>query len=359
MTRHRRCLPFRRTVVLHAIVLLAALPVVAAAQWRLADAGTRAEFRGLSLAGDHVAWASGTHGTVARSVDGGAHWTLLHVPGADSLDLRSIAALGPDAAVAASAGPAENGQARMFRTTDAGATWTQVYTTNQKGVFLDALAFWDAGHGIALSDPIDGKLFLLVTEDGGRSWTRVPPGALPPALPGEAAFAASGTCVAVWGTGDVWIGTGGGARARVYHSSDRGRSWSVADTPVHAGSSASGIFALAFRDAEHGVAVGGDYTKPHGATVNVALSDDGGRTWHAAPGMLVQAYLSGVAWEGSGPVVAVGLAGTARSNDHGASWTMVDTLPLNAVRFRGSGFGVAAGPHGRLARWVPRNPGPR
>ncbi len=353
MTSHRRRLPFRRTAVLTAIVLLAALPVAAAAQWRLADAGTRAEFRGLSLTNDHVAWASGTQGTVARSVDGGAHWTLLHVPGADSLDLRSIAALGPDAAVAASAGPAENGQARMFRTTDGGATWTQVYATEQKGVFLDALAFWDADHGIALSDPIDGKLFLLVTDDGGRSWSRVPPDALPAALPGEAAFAASGTCVAVWGTHDVWIGTGGGAQARVYHSSDRGRSWRVADTPVHAGGSASGIFALAFRDADHGVAVGGDYTKPRGATANVALTDDGGRTWHAAPGMLVQAYLSGVTWQGSGQVVAVGLAGTARSNNDGASWTMLDTLPLNAVRFRGSGFGVAAGPHGRLARWVP------
>ena len=359
MISHRRRLPFYRTLVLTAIVLVAALPVAAAAQWQLADAGTRAEFRGLSLTNDHVAWASGTHGIVARSVDGGAHWTLHHVPGADSLDLRSIAALGPDAAVAASAGPAENGQARMFRTTDGGATWTQVYATSQKGVFLDALAFWDADHGIALSDPIDGTLFLLVTDDGGRSWSRVPPDALPAALPGEAAFAASGTCVAVWGTNDVWIGTGGGARARVYRSSDRGRSWRVADTPVHAGSSASGIFALAFRDADHGVAVGGDYTKPHGATVNVALTDDGGRTWHAAPGMLVQAYLSGVAWQGSGPVVAVGLAGTARSNNGGASWTMVDTLPLNTVRFRGSGFGVAAGPHGRLGRWAPPTPGPR
>jgi len=353
VTLDRRTFPAsRRPVLIGALFLLAALPPSAAAQWRMADAGTRAEFRGLSLVDGHTTWASGTRGTVARSTDGGATWTVLRVAGADSLDLRSIAALGPNAAVAASAGPAEHGQARIFRTTDAGATWTQVYATDRKGVFLDALAFWDADHGIALSDPIDGKLFLLRTDDGGRSWSPVPDAALPPALPGEAAFAASGTCVAVWGTRDVWIGTGGGARARVYRSSDRGRTWSVSDTPVHAGGSASGIFALAFRDAMHGVAVGGEYTKPHAPTVNVALTDDGGRSWHAARGPLVPAYLSGVSYTGARRLMAVGLAGTAVSTDDGESWTSVDTLPLNAVRARGDAFRVVAGPRGRLGRWI-------
>ena len=344
----------RRQPVIAALVVaaLAAAPAPVAAQWQLAPVATRAEFRGLSLAGDHVAWASGARGTVARSTDGGATWTLHQVPGADSLDLRSIVGLGPDVAVTASAGPAENGQAKMFRTTDGGATWTQVYTTDQKGVFLDAMAFWDADHGIVQSDPVDGTFFLLTTDDGGRHWTRVPPAALPPTLPGEAAFAASGTCITVWGTDDVWIGTGGGARARVFHSTDRGRTWTVDDTPVHAGSSAAGIFAVAFRDAMHGVAVGGDYTKPHGATMNVALTDDGGRSWRAARGPLVPAYLSGLSYAGNGATLfAVGLAGTARSANGGESWAPVDTLPLNAVRF-GAAFGVAVGPRGRLARWV-------
>ncbi|MGH7671177.1 MAG: WD40/YVTN/BNR-like repeat-containing protein [Gemmatimonadaceae bacterium] len=353
MTSHHRHFTFRRAAVWRTTIgLLAALPAVAAAQWQMADAGTRAEFRGLSLAGDHVAWASGRYGTVARSTDGGAQWTLFHVPGADSLDLRSIAALGPDAAVAASAGAAESGQARIFRTTDGGTTWTQVYATRQKGVFLDALAFWDADHGIALSDPVDGKLFLLVTDDGGRSWARVPSDALPPALPGEGAFAASGTCMVVGGTGDVWIGTGGAAHARVYHSSNRGHTWTVSDTPVHAGESASGIFALAFRDAMHGVAVGGDYTKPHAQTMNVAITDDGGRTWHSARGPLVPAFLSGVTYARADTLVAVGLAGTAISTNDGESWTAIDTLPLNAVRAHGSAFRVVAGPRGRLGRWI-------
>jgi photosystem II stability/assembly factor-like uncharacterized protein len=348
------CRPRRATLAFAglAAILPAAHPAFANAQWQISDAGTRAEFRGLSLAGDQVAWASGTRGTVARSTDGGVTWQLRRVSGADSLDLRSIAALSADVAVAASAGPAENGQARIFRTDDAGATWTQVYGTDRKGVFLDALAFWDGDHGIALSDPVDGTLFLLRTDDGGRTWSPVPADALPAALPGEAAFAASGTCVAVWGAGDVWIGTGGGTRARVYHSSDRGRTWTVSDTPVHAGGSASGIFALTFRDARHGVAVGGEYTKPRAATVNVAVTDDGGATWHAARGPLVPAYLSGVTYVGERALAAVGLAGTAVSTDDGESWTPVDTLPLNAVRARGSAFRIVAGPRGRLGRWA-------
>ncbi|MDE3173685.1 MAG: hypothetical protein KGN74_11485 [Gemmatimonadota bacterium] len=332
---------------------LAAAARPAAAQWTLAPAATRAEFRGLSVVNDTVAWASGTHGTVARTTDGGAAWTLLAVPGADSLDLRSIVALGPGVAVAAAAGPAERGQGRIFRTGDGGRSWTQVYATRDSGVFFDALAFWDARHGIAQSDPVGGTFFLLTTDDGGRTWTRVPPAAIPPTLPGEAAFAASGTCLAVWGTRDVWIGTGGGPRARVFHSSDRGRHWSVSDTPVHAGSPASGIFAVAFRDARHGVAVGGDYSRPRLPSVNAAVTDDGGATWHAARGPLVSAYLSGLAWDAAARrFVAVGLAGTAVSGDGGESWTMADTLPLNAARFAPGGAGVAAGPRGRLARWT-------
>ncbi len=351
MTPDHRHPPPLVLALVAAIAAIAASASPAAAQWQMASVATRAEFRGLSLASDTVAWASGTHGTVARTTDRGGHWTLFHVPGADSLDLRSIVGLTADIAVTASAGAAEAGQARIFRTADGGATWSAVYRTERQGVFLDALAFWDDRHGIAQSDPVDGTFFLLTTDDGGLTWTPVPASALPPTLPGEAAFAASGGCLVVWGTGDVWLGTGGGARARVFHSADRGRSWTVSDTPVHAGGSASGIFALAFRDSMHGVAVGGDYTAPRAKFVNAAITDDGGRTWRAARGPLVAAYLSGVSYAGTAnDLLAVGLAGTAWSADGGESWTAVDTLPLNAVRARGA-FWAAAGPKGRLGRW--------
>lgn len=262
-----------------------------------------------------------------------------------------------------SAGEATKGQARMYATADGGSHWKLVFDTTLAGVFLDAIAFWDARHGIAMSDPVDGHLFILVTDDAGRSWRRIPPDRLPPVLPGEAAFAASGTCLTVEGAANAWIGTGGGATARVFRSTDRGRTWTVAVTPVRAGSASSGIFSVAFSDDLHGVAVGGDYQQPHSPLPNVALTDDGGKTWRLARGPLPAGYMSGVAYlpgrarvRGSavtraGRIVAVGLAGTALSSDGGESWTMVDTVAYNSIAFTSSGEGWAVGPRGRIGRW--------
>jgi photosystem II stability/assembly factor-like uncharacterized protein len=334
------------------IAALCALPFTAGAQWTPATSGTDAELRGLSTAGSSVVWASGTRGRYARSTDGGRTWRTDSVASAGTLDFRAVHALDARRAWLMSAGDADKGQARIYRTTDAGTHWALVWSTEQKGVFLDAIAFWDAQHGIAISDPVDGRFFLVTTNDGGGSWARVPPERLPAALPGEAAFAASGSCLTVEGESNVWIGTGGGATARVYHSPDRGRTWTVAETPIHAGSASSGIFSLAFRDGRRGVAVGGDYQMVRGGFPNVALTDDGGRTWRVAKGPLPIGYLSATAFvPGSTSIVAVGLAGTALSTDGGESWRMVDTVAYNSVRFEAPNAGWAAGPKGRIARW--------
>jgi len=337
----------------HKLSVLALLipPTSALAQWTYVQSGTTAELRGLSAVDDRIVWASGAHGTFARSVDGGRTWIADTVPGAGSLDLRAVHALNDGAAFLASAGEAEKGLARIFATGDGGRHWNLSYATTQKGVFLDAIAFWDVKHGIALSDPVDSAFFVLTTADGGRSWTRIAPARLPKVLPGEAAFAASGSALVVLGTSQVWIGTGGGARARVMRSTDRGRTWSVSDTPVHAGGGggASGIFSLAFFDENRGVAVGGDYTQPRLQAQSVALTRDGGRNWFAAKAPPA-AYLSGVAFAGSARVlVGVGLAGTFVSRDSGQSWMHTDTVAMNSVRVaRGAAFAV--GPRGRIAR---------
>lgn len=327
------------------------VPMVARAQWTFMPTNTSAELRGLSVVSRNVVWASGARGTVVRTADGGRTWTADTVAGATSLDLRSVHAFNDGAGQVASAGEAEKGLAKIFGTGDGGRHWRLIYSTGQKGVFLDAIAYWDQRHGIALSDPVDGRFFVLRTDDQGQTWTRVDPSRLPPMLAGEAAFAASGSALVVHGDREVWIGTGGGGRARVLHSRDRGQTWSVTDVPVHATGSAAGIFSLAFHDARHGIAVGGDYTQPLLAAQSVALTNDGGRTWSRATAPPA-AYLSGVAFAGSPrSVVAVGLAGTFVSRDGGEHWTQTDTVALNSVRFSGR-TGFAVGPRGRVARMV-------
>jgi photosystem II stability/assembly factor-like uncharacterized protein len=196
----------------------------------------------------------------------------------------------------------------------------------------------------------------LSTDNAGATWTRLPTENAPTLLPGEAAFAASGTCLIVQGTSDVWIGTGGGARARVFRSTDRGRTWSVADTPLHAGDPAAGIFSVAFRDAQNGIVVGGQYNKPKELFDNVAITTDGGRTWRLPKGTKPAGFMSAVAiipGSKGRSIVAVGLAGTARSTDGGENWSMIDSVAYNSVAFASADAGWAAGPRGRIAKWTP------
>jgi photosystem II stability/assembly factor-like uncharacterized protein len=331
-----------------ACIALAA-PLAAGAQWTYVSSGTVAELRGLSILSDRVAWASGARGTYLRSNDGGRTWQADTISSGSTLDFRAVHGIDSGTALVASAGEAERGLARILRTVNAGRTWQVVYSTEQKGVFFDAIAFWDSQHGIALSDPVDSAFFVLTTDDRGQTWKRIPADRLPRVLPGEAAFAASGSSLILTGTSHIWIGTGGGGRSRVMHSPDRGRTWTVTDVPVHAEGPAAGIFSLAFFNEKIGVAAGGDYTKPRLAAQSVALTRDGGKTWTSSKAPPA-AYLSGVAYAGdSDRLVAVGLAGSFISRDGGESWIHTDTVAMNSVRFHGK-TGIAVGPRGRIAR---------
>ena len=335
--------------------LIVALSLAATSGWEQQAVDTRASFRGISVVNEKVVWISGSRATLVKTTDGGATWTVGKIGTRDSLDFRDIHAFDANTAVAISAGEAEKGQANILRTTDGGATWTVVYTTDTKGVFFDALSFWDAKNGIVQSDPVDGKLVLLTTSDGGVTWSRVDPAGIPQGLDGEAAFAASGTALTVQGSSNAWIATGGAPVARVFRSTDRGRTWKAVSTPLHSAGSA-GAFSIAFADAKHGVIVGGDYAKPKEPSVSVALTDDGGITWKEPTGTKPPVFLSAVAYmpgTGNKSLVALGTAGTAMSSDGGQNWVMADTLSHNAFAFASKNVGFAAGDRGRISKWKP------
>ena len=317
----------------------------ATVQWTPLSSGVTVRLRGVSAPSTDVAWASGQGGTVIRTVDGGRTWETRSIPDAAALDLRDIEAHDARTAIAMSAGPGDG--SRIFRTGDGGAHWTQVYVAPLAGMFLDALAFSSHQHGVAVSDAVEGAFVLLTTTDGGRTWQRVPADRLPPALPQEGAFAASGTNVAVHGR-HVWVGTTAG---RVLRSADDGRTWTVGATPVATGE-ATGIFSLAMRDASHGVVVGGNYTKESAAIDNAAVTSDGGATWRPSRGLAgYRSVVAPVAGGGARAWLAVGPTGADLSLDDGATWTAAGGEGYDALTVAPGGrVAYASGAGGRLAR---------
>ena len=243
-----------------------------------------------------------------------------------------------------------------------GATWTESFVNPDPNGFLDALAFWDADRGLALGDPVDGRFVILATADGGRTWSKLPPDGMPKALPGEGAFAASGTSLAVGDDGLAWFGTGGASTARVFRSTDRGRTWSAAPVPIRSGTASSGVFSVAFRDASHGVAVGGDYKLPDEAAGTAAITRDGGRTWRAVRGPGLSGFRSAVSFVPGAPgprLVAVGPSGADWSDDGGETWARFGAEGFHALAVSRDGRSAwAVGDRGRIARLDPSALGP-
>ena len=330
-----------------ALVVVAAMS--ATSQWATQTSGVTARLRGISAVSERVVWASGSNSTILRTIDGGATWKTIKAPVEDRLDFRDIDAIGADVAYLLSIGP--GAASRIFKTTNAGAAWTQQYANTDPKVFFDAMTFWDARRGIVLSDSVDGQFYFLMTENGGTTWTRVPPASLPRALDNEGFFAASGTNVTVRGN-HIWVGTGAAAKARVLHSRDRGRTWTVADTPLASGAS-SGIYSIAFRDDRHGVIVGGDYAKEAAAVDNVAITSDGGAKWTLIKERALSGFRSVVA-----PVphtratwIAIGPQGSDISTDDGHTWTPVPGPGFDTFSFApGKSIGWASGARGTIAK---------
>ena len=328
-------------------IVVSLLSVTAHAQWMEQTSGTTVRLRGLCVVDERVAWASGAGGTVLRTTDRGTTWERKRVTGADTLDFRDIEAFDDRTAYALSIG--EGPLSRIYKTQDGGATWVLQFRNQDAQGFLDALAFWDSRRGIALGDPVNGRFVILTTDDGGKFWSRIPPEGMPKSLPGEGAFAASGTCLIVEGDRNAWFGTGAG---RVFRSTDRGRTWTVHGTPIRAGNGSSGIFSLTFYDAEHGVAIGGDYKKPEQNGHTVALTSDGGRTWRLPKGSGPSGYRSAVAYmvgsQGT-KLVAVGPTGADLSGDGGESWIRMGDTGFHAVGIAGRQTGWAVGEGGHIS----------
>lgn len=323
-----------------------------AQSWKVQTSGIDTNLRGVSVAyasnasPPQIVWASGSNGVILRSTDLGKTWKRLNVSGGDALDFRGIVGFGAKTAYVMSSGEGE--KSRIYKTTDGGESWKLQYTGSRKEVFLDSIACLSEKHCFALGDPLDGK-FLLVNTIDGEHWNPLPDDKMPAALPGEGAFAASNTCLALYGE-DIFFGTGGPV-ARVFHSPDLGRTWTVAETPIAHGNASSGIFSIAHGQGKTLVVVGGDYQNPGRSERVAAYSEDHGKTWRLSakqPG----GYRCAAASLESSDFFTVGPNGEELSEDRGISWKHTDSLNLNALTIYDGGHAWAVGPNGTIAAIV-------
>ncbi|KXJ90248.1 oxidoreductase [Microdochium bolleyi] len=317
--------------------------------WQLLDTGSTQQFRGLAPVTDRIAWVSGTNGTVLKTVDGGASWSSVGppLPEADAaLQFRDVQAWSADKALILSIG--EGSDSRIYLTSDGGSTWTQTFVSQEQKAFYNCMDFDTEQHGLAVSDPVDGKFRLIETFNGGQSWAIIDPSGMPPALELEAGFSASGTCLET-AAGRWYAAAGGVDPGRVFASPD-GHTWDVADSTIFGGE-ASGVFTVQFKDARHGIALGGNFSAPTGNFNNAAWSDDGGRSWTPSskfPG----GYRSGSTWVPGlcNTAIAVGPTGSDISVDGGKTWHGFHNGSFDSVECVDARSCWASGPRGRVAR---------
>ena len=219
-----------------------------------------------------------------------------------------------------------------------------VYKDTHPAAFYDALHFWNSKEGIAIGDPIDGCMSMVITRDGGQTWQKTPCDLLPPSMEGEAAFAASDTNIAIVGD-QTWVATGGRS-SRVLYSSDKGMTWDVFETPIIQGLETTGMYSIAFYDSLNGFAIGGDYTKPKSQQSNKIRTKDGGKTWKVVAQNQNPGYRSCVQYvpnSNAMGLVAVGFEGIDYSQDGGATWKHLSDEGFYSLRFLNDSVAFAAG----------------
>ncbi len=297
-------------------------------------------FRGLSVVNNKVAWLSGSEGWVGRTTDGGQTWNFNQIPGFEMAEFRSLYAFDAQRAVIANAGS----PAHILVTIDGGKKWNPVYTKSHPDAFFDGMDFWNDKEGIIYGDPIDGKILLLHTVDGGINWNEING---PKLEKGEASFAASGTGIRCINYSQVMISTGG-VVSRLWNSKDKGMTWSSIKAPIVQGTSSTGIFSFV-KNNNAIIIVGGDYQNESMAINHNFFTTGEGIHWFT-PNSPTRGYRECVDPIMRNTLLAVGPSGIDISFDNGINWEpFSDEKGLHVVRkSRKGSLVIVAGAKGQV-----------
>ena|SRR5215831_8684674 len=308
--------------------------------------GTKTSLRGLSVVNNNIIWVSGSSGTVGRSVDGGKNWQWTHVKGFEKKDFRDIEAFdGQTAVIMAIAEPAI-----ILKTTDGGDHWNEVFRDTAKGMFLDAMDFYDKNNGIVIGDPVDGKFYMAKTRNGGNSWARTPLVMESKPVSGEACFAASGTNIHYFRNKD-FLFVSGGTESRL-HDDTGGRLIDILQ-----GKETTGANSVAVRDqhgglSDHIIIVGGDFAHDKDTILNCVFTNNGGKSWQH-PATPPHGYRSCVEYISKKRLITCGTSGVDVSADSGVHWQLISQDSFNVCRKAKKGEAVfLAGNNGTIAKLV-------
>ena len=297
--------------------------------------------RGLSVVDNKIIWVSGSNGTVGKSEDGGKSWKWITVKGFEKTDFRDIEAFNKNTAVIM--GIAE--PAYILRTTDGGISWIKVFEDTTKGMFLDAMEFWNEQSGIVIGDPINNRFFIGRTFDGGKTWRSIPEQFKPLADSGEACFASSGTNIRKLNKAEV-VFISGGLKTHLFLRDKK------IEIPLIHGTQSTGANSIAVKNAKTMIIVGGDFTKAESSEGNCAITTDGGKTFYK-PESSPTGYRSCVEFLNKNKWITCGLNGVDISADDGMNWRNISTESFHVCRKAKKGNAVFfAGKDGKIGKLI-------
>jgi hypothetical protein len=312
---------------------------VQAQQIKILNTGTKTSIRGLSVVDNRIIWVSGSNGMVGKSLDSGNTWKWIQVKDFEKTDFRDIEAFDENIAVIMGVGE----PAYILRTIDGGDSWKLVYENKTKGMFLDAMEFWNEQSGIVIGDPIDGKFFIARTFNGGDTWQNIPGKNYPAAVSGEACFAASGTNIRKFGNDAACFVTGG-LHSRLFIKDKK------IDLPILQGKESTGANSVAIKNKKTFIVVGGDFNTPDSTYKNCVITKDGGDTW-IYPSIPPHGYRSCVEYIAKKQWISCGLNGVDISNDDGYTWKWISKESFNVCRKAKKGKSIFfAGSKGNIGK---------
>ncbi|MBL8016660.1 MAG: T9SS type A sorting domain-containing protein [Ignavibacteria bacterium] len=261
--------------------------------WGTQTSGTSNLLQAVSTPSQDVCWIGGATATVRLTVNGGSTWTNANPnPGVINGDVYNIWAIDGTTALLTTSPAATY----IYRTTNAGVNWTQVFT--QAGGFIDAIVMANANTGYAYGDPVSARWSLWKTTNGGVNWDST--GMYLPQVATEAGW---NNAMCVIGN-NIWFGTN---NTKVYRSTNGGATGSWTGVATTGNLNTYGVW---FTSPTNGICVGSIVQK----------TTDGGATW-----------VNGGTVGGSGNMTSIGGIGdnywltrgnnTYGSTDFGATWT--------------------------------------